>query len=94
MPAVLCRDVTTVDTDGRRPTVTATTADHDSVVRAVVDVVAAVENEPPTSLPPLADVVDPDALNELVGAANSDVRVGFDYAGHRLVATPATVECY
>jgi len=76
MPAVLCRDVTTVDTDGRRPTVTATTADHDSVVRAVVD------------------VVDPDALNELVGAANSDVRVGFDYAGHRLVATPATVECY
>jgi len=76
MPAVLCRDVTTVDTDGRRPTVTATTADHDSVVRAVVD------------------VVDPDALNELVGAANGDVRVGFDYAGHRLVATPATVECY
>lgn len=52
----------------------------------VVRAVAAVRGREPTALPPLYDVVDPDALDRLVGGppgheADGSVRVAFVYAG-------------
>lgn len=61
--------------------------DADSVALAVVDVVAAVAGTDPTALPPLGEVVDPDALESLVTPAGTpsgtdDVRVAFTFDGH------------
>jgi len=49
----------------------------------VVEAVAAATERDATDLPRLADAVDPDALNELLGgteAGDNDVRVSFEYA--------------
>lgn len=47
---------------------------------AVIQSVARVGDREPIDLPPLADYVDPEALDELIGS-HSDVAVQFDYAG-------------
>ena len=58
-----------------------------TVVRAVADA----RGTEPLALPPLADVLDPDALDTLCAGAERS-RVAFDYAGHRVrVAADGTV---
>jgi hypothetical protein len=46
---------------------------NESVSEAVVDVVSRSENCEPTSLPPLTDAVDPDALNHLFHSRSGGV---------------------
>jgi hypothetical protein len=54
----------------------------DSAVLGVVDLVSTATGEPPTSLEPLATVVDPDALAALVAdGRRADVEVTFEYCG-------------
>lgn len=51
---------------------------------AVVEAVAAATDREVTALPPMFDVVNPDALDALVrsdGTSDPDVRVSFPYAG-------------
>jgi hypothetical protein len=59
--------------------------DRETPVASVVEAVAAVTNTPPTSLSPLYDAVDPDALNRLVEpgreTSSSDRRVSFRFEG-------------
>jgi hypothetical protein len=55
------------------------------VAMRVVRAVARAEGCAPIELtPPLADVVDPDALDRLVDGRAIDCRVTFDDAGHRV----------
>jgi hypothetical protein len=58
---------------------------------AVVSAVAAHEGVDETTLPPLYDAVDPDALDALLGSIQTDgpgqASVAFDYAGHSIVVT-------
>lgn len=56
---------------------------------AVVDAVAEAEGADPTTLPPLFDAVDPDALDSLfettsVAPAASTAQVTFSYAGYEV----------
>ena len=67
---------------------------RDSPTLAVVRAVAAVENREPQSLRPLGEVVDPEALNAVVGEGEGPVRVSFGYAGHRVVLHNGAVEVY
>lgn len=70
--------------DGRRDVfhVTFDPAEED-VTEAVVRAVAVIHNVEPADLPPLVDVVDPDALSALFGPAaeafDSDVQATFVY---------------
>lgn len=60
--------------------------------KALISTVSAVADEPPMELPPLADCIDPDALDRLF--AHGDVthrRVTFVYAGYRVTVTEDTV---
>lgn len=65
----------------------------DSLVRTVLRTVAAHTNKQPEELPPLNDVVDPDALAALFGPRPNGSprpgpgRVSFDYAGFRVTVT-------
>ncbi|ELZ35066.1 hypothetical protein C474_00300 [Halogeometricum pallidum JCM 14848] len=62
------------------------TATSDSLPEAIVSLVAELDGVAVTDIPPLASVVDPDALVALFDgpqrAAASDVE--FDYAGYRI----------
>ncbi|MFD1562340.1 HalOD1 output domain-containing protein [Haloarchaeobius amylolyticus] len=63
-----------------------------TVVPRVIETVAEADDVDPVSMaPPLADVVDPDALNDLVdhGSDGSDrtLEVRFHYRGHEVVVT-------
>ncbi|MFB9823158.1 HalOD1 output domain-containing protein [Halobaculum roseum] len=58
-----------------------------TVIHAVVASVASVSGTDPIELPPLYDVIDPDALASLCSGRRSDgsdssVRVSFEYADH------------
>ncbi len=79
-------------TDGsplvRRP------ADDAPVTLAIVRAVAAVKNEDPQSLKPLGDVIDPEALETVLGAPDSVAHVTFTYADRRVVVTDDAVEVY
>jgi len=62
------------------------------VVPRIIETVAEADDVDPTSMtPPLADVIDPDALNELVehGTDDSDrtFEVRFSYRGYEVVVT-------
>jgi hypothetical protein len=62
---------------------------NESVSTAVVRAVSAVDGRPPSSLPPLAHVIDPEALDVLFGSyADGEPRTGgrlsFIYAGCRV----------
>lgn len=61
-----------------------------SVAVEVVTAVAGRAGVDETELPPLSDVVDPDALDRLFGrsfddASGAPVEVGFEYSGYRVV---------
>lgn len=62
---------------------------------AVVRAVATVTNRDPTSVEPLASVIDADALDDLFGREGDDQgvypRVGFDHAGCDVVVAPDRV---
>jgi hypothetical protein len=58
-------------------------------VVAVVSAVADATGTDPLELPPLGNVVDPEALNDLVDCGrNSDLRsISFEYAGYDVVVS-------
>jgi hypothetical protein len=58
---------------------------------AVYTVVARVEGVSPADLPPLAEFVDPGALNTLLEPDSDTHAVGFSYAGYHLTVTPTRV---
>lgn len=62
---------------------------EDTPVYAVVSAVADVTGDDPCDLPPLARVIDPDALNAILASdsASEDTVVRFQYAGHTVVVT-------
>lgn len=63
----------------------------DALVRAV----AVVKNVEPTRLTPLATVVDPEALDSVVGVDRSAATVRFPYEGYRVaVSTDGTIELF
>ncbi|ELZ97955.1 hypothetical protein C440_01868 [Haloferax mucosum ATCC BAA-1512] len=49
----------------------------------VVLSIAAIEDVQPTQLPPLANTIDPDALDSVFGCSN-DAILSFSYAGYRV----------
>lgn len=56
--------------------------EEEDVVQVVVRAVAVIHNTDPKALPPLAEVVDPDALKALIGAPSegcADAQVTFVY---------------
>jgi len=65
-----------------------------TLTMAIVRAVAAAEDADPCALGPLGDVVDPDALENLLGGPDSAAHVTFNYAGHRIVVTGDAVEVY
>ena len=61
---------------------------HDSIRLAVVDAVAESTDTAPTELPPLADAIDPDAMEMLFESAAepaTDGELTFRYAGCEVV---------
>lgn len=67
-----------------------TETDNWSIVEQVVDEVSRIEGVDQTDLPPLYDVVNPDALDSLLGDADreseGDVRISFSYSGYVVTA--------
>ena len=62
------------------------------VSTTVVQAVADARGTAQLALPPLADTVDPDALDALCAEGRAPSSVAFDYAGHRVqVAGDGTV---
>lgn len=67
-------------------------ADDQSLSEGVVAAVAAVSNTDPATMDPLAEAIDPDALDALFadqydGTARSGGRTRFSFFGHELVVT-------
>lgn len=62
-------------------------ADGRSPTAAVVEAVAAREGVAETELPPLADAVDPDALEAVVDG-DGDRRISFEYHGYAVTVHP------
>lgn len=56
----------------------------ESVVECVVFAVAAVENTKATELPAMYEYIDPDALNKLFDAPDSDIAIFFNYADYEI----------
>ena len=57
----------------------------------VVRAVAVLENTDPMELPPLYQVIDPEALDALVGAAPGPPRlIEFDYCGYEVIVREGT----
>lgn len=65
-----------------------------SLAIAIVDAVATVKNEELQALRPLADVVDPEALETVLDGSDSGAHLTFSYADHRVVVTRDAVEVY
>lgn len=65
--------------------------DDESPVEVIVSAVAAAENQAPTSLPPIYDVVAADALNQLLVDQQGDVEVSFTYYGYQVSALSSEV---
>ena len=68
------------------------TAEYNSIAEMVLTAVAEREDTSPTSLDPLYDVIDPDALNGLFaptngGNARASGRVVFSYCGYEVTVT-------
>jgi hypothetical protein len=76
------------------PVVTNPLPQTDSLLLAIVNAVAAVENESATSLPPLSETVDVEALERLVESADDGLTVSFSYGGYHVVVTGQRVEVY
>lgn len=58
---------------------------------AVVEGVAAVTNRSPLDLPPLQDVVDLDAVDQLFASAPPDLSLTFEYAGCEVTVEPERI---
>ena len=80
--------------DSERPAPLVRAAIGRAPALTVVRAVAAVENEAPDAIAPLADAVDPEALEAVVESTDGPVRVTFGYAGHRVVVDGETVAVY
>lgn len=63
----------------------------ESPSKGVYTVVATVANCSPLDLTPLADAVDPDALDALVTDANEPNHISFTYCGYEITVTDAEV---
>ena len=66
---------------------TEVTCDWDDVrpTTAIVELVGQLRNRPPTSLTPLYDVIDPDAMNRLFQRDDqSSLSLSFSYEGHEI----------
>jgi len=62
---------------------------------AVVEAIGAVSNTEPTALPPLAETIDPDALDSLFKSPDNAGRIVFDYADYTVaVSADHTVRLY
>lgn len=72
------------DTTSPRPIASTEIDEPDSTAETVVQAVAAVDNEPIEALPPLASVVDPDALTSLFESTATG-RISFRYNDHTVV---------
>lgn len=60
--------------------------------RAVYSTVAAVENRSPLDLTPLAEVIDPDALDALLSDNAETEQISFQYCGYDVTVTPTEVQ--
>lgn len=58
---------------------------------AVISAAAAVEGRSPLDLTPLAEVVDPDALDTLLTTDAGTGQYSFEYCGYEVMATPDEV---
>ena len=68
------------ETGGARASLDTSVPDDVPPSTAVVEAVAEVTNDRPEDLPPLYDVVDPDALDGIIGRGTDGV-VAFRYVG-------------
>lgn len=68
-----------------------TLAADETPSEGVYTVVAVMENCSPLDLRPLAEVVDPDAVDVLLTGETEVERVSFEYAGYDVTVTPTTV---
>lgn len=64
--------------------VSRTVPDDEPASTATVLAVAEATGEAPTDLPPLAEAVDPEALDDLFSSAGPDTRLTFSYDGVRV----------
>jgi len=65
---------------------TPVTADTDSISMRVVDAIASERNCAPTDIEPLANSIDPEALDEILESAGGTA-VSFDHAGYTVQAS-------
>lgn len=66
--------------------------EDDTPSRAVYSTVAAVENRSPLDLTPLAEVIDPDALDALFTGNAETEQISFQYCGYDVTVTPTEVQ--
>jgi len=62
---------------------------------AVVSTVAGATAQSPLEMQPLFEVIDPDALDRLLGEGgepNSSMRITFRYCGYRITVTPNRIQ--
>lgn len=65
-------------------------ADGDTFVCELVTLVAEVRDVDPTDLPPLAEEIDPEAVQATLQSGTADTtKVGFEYAGCEVLVTGA-----
>ena len=76
------------------PIFTAPLSESETLLLAIVEAVATVENVQSTSLAPLSRTVDTEALARVVETGDSTLRVSFDYEGYHVVVTTERVELY
>lgn len=60
---------------------------QDNLVPSIVQVIASLDNSSPDELPPLHDVVDPDALETLLTTADHPLSITFEYHTYRVTVS-------
>lgn len=65
--------------------------DGERAANGVYTVVADCDGVSETDLPPLAESIDPDALNRLLASGSETNQVVFTYAGYEIAASPKWV---
>lgn len=63
----------------------------DSIVVAIVEAIAAATEKNPTALPPLAEVIDPEALETCLSSGNDSVEISFEYVDRWVTLTGSGV---
>lgn len=69
----------------------ATIQEDVAATEAVVRAVAAVSNKPVLELPPLAEAIDPDTLDQLFSSSTPPVSLEFEYDGYLVALDAETV---